>query len=946
MISAVDHCIVKWLLYTHFMLRTYFDLLTPLDVQSAHCGLPKTPVYSLVKRVLFLLCLVPGAAVASNAIETVTLQLKWQHQFQFAGYYAALEKGFYRDVGLSVKIQAHGPGLKSPIDQVLSGTAQYGITDSSLVKYRLDGKPVVTLAAIFQKSPVVWLVRQDSDIHGPHDFVGKRVMHMPGIHSSLFAMLQVEGIPASEINLIPTSFDLQDLINGHTDAFNSYSTNEPYILREQGIPYRIISPRNYGIDFYGDVLFTSESEIAQHPERTKAFRLASLKGWQYAMDHPDEIINLISTKYASNKSLAHLKFEAEAMRELIMPGLISIGHINPGRWNVIAELLVSLGFAESNYDFLEGYIYDPSPKPQNLKPFYVVIVSITLLTLVFMGLAIWIGRLNNRLKKSEHHYRRFFEQAPQPYQSLDEDGNILEVNSAWIRMLGYEENHRFDGKWFGNFLAPSFQAKFKENFLDFKAAGEIHGVQFKLLTKDKECIDVEIDGKVVRDDEGNFLQTHCLFTNITERKQAEKEKEELQKQLQQAQKMESIGQLTGGIAHDFNNMLAAIIGFSHLAISRVAAEPESKLNQYLYQILHAGERGRDMVAKMLMFGSARQGKPELVKATSLVQDVISLLGSTIPSSINLEMHLENSAPLLLVDSGQLHQVITNLVINARDAVDEHGHIDIRVSGTSAMEGVCSSCHQKFSGEFIEISVHDDGHGIPDDQLDHVFEPFFTTKKVGKGSGMGLAMVHGILHKCQGHILLESETDAGTIFRLLLPHAIEKIPAAGESEDTYPIVADARKLIMVVDDEASVAMYLSELLGGLGFDVCSFIDPLAALARFESNPNAIDLVITDQTMPALTGVEFAQKLLTIRPSLPVIMCTGYSETFTEENVKRFGIAAFLNKPVSPGQLTRCIARLLNAADNSENQTKRIQGFLHDNSNSVVEKRTENSATLSG
>lgn len=469
-----------WFILPVYM--TYLVLVMPPDKNLIHLAPSRLPLSSLFMRALFLLCLISTGVGAGNGNETLILQLKWKHQFQFAGYYAALEKGFYRKAGLDVKILPHGPGQKPPVDKVFSGSAHYGIADSSLVKYRLDGKPVVALAAIFQRSPLIWLVRQDSDIQGPHDLVGKRAMYLSGLQSGdLLAMLQEEGIPTSKINLIPTSFDIQDLIDGNVDAFNAYTTNEPYILDKRGISYRFIAPRNYGIDFYSDVLFTSESEINNHPQRVKAFRLASLKGWRYAMDNPAEIVDLVSNKYASEKSRSHLEFEAEAMRKLIKPDLIAIGHMNPGRWQVIAERLVTLGFADADYKLLKEFLYDPSPKPQDLRPLYTVIASVALLALIFLVLAVWIGRLNISLKKSEQRYRGFFEQAPQPYQALTEDGNILEVNAAWRSMLGYEKD-KLDGKWFGDFLTSNSQTVFKENFPGFKAADEIHSVQLQMIT--------------------------------------------------------------------------------------------------------------------------------------------------------------------------------------------------------------------------------------------------------------------------------------------------------------------------------------------------------------------------------------------------------------------------------------------------------------------------------
>lgn len=438
-----------------------------------------------------------------------------------------------------------------------------------------------------------------------------------------------------------------------------------------------------------------------------------------------------------------------------------------------------------------------------------------------------------------------------------------------------------------------------------------YSIVHRLLMKDNSVKWVHERGETYYDDDGKPLRSIGYVHDITESREAEQEQERLQVQLQQAQKMEAIGQLTGGIAHDFNNILTAIIGFSTLSLDYFANDSHGKPHEYLTQVLHAGERGRDLVAQMLAFGRARPGEHKPVDAAAMIKEVVSLLSSTLPSSISIDIDLADEVPLVMADPVQLHQVITNLAINARDAVGEHGHINLSLSELINHEGVCSSCYQPFSGDFIEISVRDNGHGIPDEQFGRVFEPFFSTKEVGKGSGMGLAMVHGILHQCEGHILLESDPHKGTIFHLLLSPAPAAMLALQKEEDSLSpagVVADRR--IMVVDDEPSVSEFLSELFRGCGYQVCSFNDPLLALKSFESDPNAIDLVITDQTMPKLTGAELAQKLLTLRPNLLVVLCTGYSESIDEQGARRLGISEYFQKPVDPSQFLHSISTLLN------------------------------------
>lgn len=296
----------------------------------------------------------PGAFAE---LETVSLQLKWKHQFQFAGYYAAVEKGYYRDVGLNVELQERTPGPERPGDTVLDGRATYGIEGTQLLINRMQGKPLVALSAIFQHSPTVVMALQESQIKTAKGMAGKRVMSFGGTDIELYAMLLQEGVPVESIAWQPMSFDINSLISGEADLYSGYLTNEPFFLSQQQIPISIINPINYGVDFYAEILFTSEKEIAEHPQRVRAFRDASLRGWQYAVEHPEEIVDLILQKYRQDKSREHLLFEAQETIKLVKSEVVAIGHVNPGRFRHMADILKQLGRIESTID-LAGFVYD------------------------------------------------------------------------------------------------------------------------------------------------------------------------------------------------------------------------------------------------------------------------------------------------------------------------------------------------------------------------------------------------------------------------------------------------------------------------------------------------------------------------------------------------------------------------------------------------------------
>ena len=350
----------------------------------------------------FILLFLGSFITSSTAAEKVVVQLKWVNQFQFAGYYAALEKGFYKAAGLDVTLRPNGynGSFVSPVDAVVRGEAQYGISNSGLILDYLNGKPVVALAATLQHSAVSWLVLEKSGIKNIHDMVNKRLMTVFPLSESLELLepFRAEGIDPKKLNLLQTIFDLQPLIDGKVDAYDAYVTNEPFLLEQKGIPYRLIDPRAYGIDFYGDVLFTSQTELQNNPERVAAFYQASMDGWRYAMAHPEEIIEIIINKYAPQKSREHLQFEARTMRNLMQPDIIEIGHMNPGRWLRIAEVMTEHTRSIDN-QVLNGFIYSKENYQPNLLRYLRIATVASVIALLLAGIATWIYRINRHLSR-------------------------------------------------------------------------------------------------------------------------------------------------------------------------------------------------------------------------------------------------------------------------------------------------------------------------------------------------------------------------------------------------------------------------------------------------------------------------------------------------------------------------------------------------------------------
>ena len=342
---------------------------------------------------LMLMLLYPLSAAADDKVR---LQLKWQHQFQFAGYYAAQAQGYYQAVGLDVEIIPCQPD-EDAVQKVLQGKAEFGVGSTELLLLREQGAPVVVLAVIFQHSPLVFMTLKRSGLQSIHDLVGRRVVIEPG-SSELYAYLREEGISSDKFTLLPHGFNTKDLLAGNIDAMSAYVTDELFELRKAGQEYVLYSPRAAGIDFYGDNLFTTESQIKLKPKMVKAFREASLKGWEYAMEHPEELVQLIYSRYSQRHSIEHLRFEAHQMVPLLQMQLLQIGHMNPGRWQHIAEIYTKLGMMKPDFNF-KGFLYDPNPAPSDLRWLYVLIGLVTLGLVIVSAIAVYIYRTNARLRQ-------------------------------------------------------------------------------------------------------------------------------------------------------------------------------------------------------------------------------------------------------------------------------------------------------------------------------------------------------------------------------------------------------------------------------------------------------------------------------------------------------------------------------------------------------------------
>ena len=517
------------------------------------------------------------------------------------------------------------------------------------------------------------------------------------------------------------------------------------------------------------------------------------------------------------------------------------------------------------------------------------------------------------LQRSEEQYRAIFNASVDAMVLRDAQFRVVDVNATYQSMTGYS---RAEVIGLDRVLANPEQAGAAIRALHAQAlAGATVRLDTQLVRRDGHRYELELRGVPIL----HRGQPHVLYIgrDVTDRASAERRRNELERQLRQAQKMEAIGQLTGGLAHDFNNILTSVLGYIGMAQERDGAAADPALARQLEQARLAAERAREHVAQLLSFSRPRRGERKLLEPAQLAAQVLQLLRPNLPSSIAVDWEPPRDGgvamPPVIADPVQFEQVLLNLCLNARDAIGEQGTIRLRTSHIAAV-GHCASCSARLDAvsRWVVFEVTDDGSGMSREVIDRMFEPFFTTKDVGRGTGMGLAMVHGIVHDHGGHLQVRSTTGRGSTFRVLLPAG--ELPAAqadpGAAFTPSPAcAAPLRGRVLLVEDEPNVGGFMQELMSGWGLQVVLERDPLRAARRLTAADQPFDLLLTDQTMPGMTGLALARHATHQRPGLPVLLYTGNASDIAEHELAACGVSRQLRKPVESSSLRRLLADLL-------------------------------------
>ena len=488
------------------------------------------------------------------------------------------------------------------------------------------------------------------------------------------------------------------------------------------------------------------------------------------------------------------------------------------------------------------------------------------------------------------------EQAADDIVVTDAAGVITYVNSAFERTTGYSRAEAVGRS--PRFLAG--EAQDEHSYVEIDAAlgsGRSWQGRFHNLTRDGRAILQEATISPILDPAGRIVGQVSARRDVTRQV-------ELEEHAARADKLEAIGTLAGGIAHDFNNILSAILGYTQIAMRQCPAD--SPLQRDLQAVLQGSRRATDLVRQILTFSRQEQRQERPVQVSQVVQEAAKFLRATLPTTVEIRTDLRSDA-FVLAEPTEIHRIVVNLFTNAALAMQDHGGLLELTLAEAGLDAAFAERHPGVSpGRFLRLTVRDTGHGMSREVQAHVFEPFFTTRERGKGTGMGLAVVHGIVTRCQGTVTVESEPGRGTTFEVWLP-VLEG--QAGDDGSQPDALLTGTERVLVVDDEPSVAATVVDQLDALGYRATACANGPEALAAFLAEPGAVDLVVTDMTMPGMTGIALAQELKRVRPDLPVLLCTGYSQQITAETARGQGLDGFAMKPVGMAELSRLVRKAL-------------------------------------
>lgn len=865
-----------------------------------------------------------------QAQHDVTIKLQWQHQFQFAGIYAAKEKGFYQQAGLNVAIQT---GLSHPYGEVESGEVEFGISGTGIVVEYLKGRPFVALGATFQNSPYVWLVKADSGIYSASDFIGKTVTRQ-SYADDLASIFLKQDIDTDKIEFVPPSEnDIENLIAGRVDGLTAYVSNEPFSMAQQQVPYRTIAPKDYDIHFYSDILFTSQQYLEHNPAIVEAFRQATYRGWQYAADHPDELVELILQKYNSQqKSRSHLKFEADQLLQLSLYPTVDFGHMTAPRWRHIAEIYQQLGHYDDVGD-LDDFIYQHSPDDITQPKW--LIITLGLITLIALLSYLFKRHHNAKLTaqirqqtesmKQELRDRKALE-ASARHESLrlqtlldntidsvltiNQSGIIENYNKASVQLFGYQPDEVI-GENITMLMPASYRDLHKLGMARFLSTEETRiigkPVEVEALHKSGNTFPIELTLSHFK------WEGKHLFTGIArDISQQKAEQESLLKAKYEAERANNAkSEFLSSMSHELRTPLNGILGFSQLLLSDTEHTLSKKQRHNIDQIIHSGKHLLSLINDVLELSEIESGRiktsDDHVPIATVFEECLPLL-QTLANQQNINIDFQDGTDaVVLADFTKLKQVFITLVSNAI----KYNNVGGKVLVSASVQTHNSS---------LKLTITDTGKGIAKDRQALVFTAFerLGQERHVEGTGIGLSISKRLIEAMGGTIDFASTEGQGTSFWIELPlsnneknrhNVVEKTDSEQEislSQRWTDTEFDAphKQILYIEDNPANIKLIdvFFTRFKHVSLETCETAEAGLEIV----NQRKPDLILMDINLPGISGLE-AAKILHANPEFADIPLIAVTAAAMEENINAAQglFKAYITKPVDFTLLARTL-----------------------------------------
>ena len=718
---------------------------------------------------LSCLCIFSDTQLNAKEGNKIRLQLKWNHQFQFAGFYAAQQKGFFKDAGLDV-VLLEGNSQTPPVKTVLDGKADFGVTGSDILNYHIDKKPVVVISVIFQHSPYAVITLAKSNINSATDLAGKKIMASSDQGWLLLRALFIrEGIPLNQINLVPHTWDNRDLVSGKVDAITAYSTVEPHLIRKMGYEVKLLRPIDYGIDFYGDVLFTTISMADKEPEKVEKFNQACLKGWEYAMSHPSEMADYILTLPGVRErgiSKNDLLVEAAEMQKLILPDLVEIGHVNQGRWQTMLDVYKQLGLSPKDHS-LDGFIFQ-NVSDRKILYFDILIYLMVIGSSLFVLAIFWNWQLRKIVRKKTNALQKEITVRKNAEQRLELaiqaaglgiwDWNLLtnETNydKNWIRLLGYNHEEFLKGSSWLDIVHPDdyeivkeimiglVDGKYPSNSLAYRIK-TTEGI-WKWILSFTKVVSFRDDGKAE-----NIIGTHLDIDFIKEKEmELENSTKELRKINAELQKFAYITS---------HNLRAPVVNLMSLTEMQSEKELSPELNEEITQKIHYCVKQLDStLADLIEIVASKSGnqvnKETLCLQTELDYVVRSIEKQVIASGARIETDF-SAIKSIYFPKKFLHSIMINLLTNA-------------LKYKSDKRGLVISLRTEVIKDYTVLYFADNGIGMDMKKFGNkIFGLYQRFHNKIDGKGLGLYIIKSQIESMDGKIAVDSSPDSGTTFEI-------------------------------------------------------------------------------------------------------------------------------------------------------------------------------------